>query len=371
MSVLGRYVSRHILVRLLVILFLIVAFEVSFDLVDRADRVLAAYPGDPGALARYVALRVPGLLADLIPIAALLGALLGIGDLLRNRELVASWTMGVSPTMLMRRLVPLALALAVAQVVLGEAVLPPASRALAAMGFADSRQGVLTASAEGAVWIRDGPDIVRAIPANAREAEKAISIFRLDRDGLLVERLDARWAVPADGGGWILQDVVRRAVGAPEVEHADELPYWGTLNLGHLDLLATDARDLPLRDLLRVLASGATGSRPMSLYLTWTIYRVVSPLAPALMIMLAVALAQHFERTGGMTRLLVRGGSIGFAYLILDQTAVALGEVDTIPPWIAAPGTSVALAGLIAWLVVRRRGRVQDVRHHGAAAAAA
>ena len=52
MSVLGRYVAGHILVRLLVILFLIVAFEVSFDLVERADRVLAAHPGDIGALAR-------------------------------------------------------------------------------------------------------------------------------------------------------------------------------------------------------------------------------------------------------------------------------------------------------------------------------
>ncbi len=358
MGTLARYIGGRILARFLLIVLAAAAFAISVDLMNRADKILAAHGGHYGAVLRYAGLRLPGLVVDLAPVAALLAALLALGDLLRHRELVATWDMGVSPPALMAKLLPLGLALGAAQVALSEAVVPWAAGELDAMGFRDERQGVLAASAEGPLWIRYGPDVVRIAQGGGENggggAIGPISIFRLD-DGLLVERLDAR-RVEATADGWRLEDVVRYNVTPATVERLDEVPWPPLLDPEYLGLLAADARALPFAGLLRVLTLDHTGSRPASLYATWALYRVVSPLEPALMIMLAVALAQRFERTGGLARLLIVGGAVGFGFFVLDRAAVALGEVDAIPPWIAATGASLALAGLIAWLARGRRG---------------
>ena len=183
MSVLARYVSGQILLRLLIILFAILAFEISFDLLERADRILAAHDGDYRAVFRYAALRVPGLLVDLLPAATLLAALLVMGNLLRHRELVASWNMGLSPAWLMGKLLPLAAILGLVQAVVGEVALPPSAKALAAMGFGDRREGVLTANAEGPLWIRQGQDVVRIVPAGSGNARSGSSRCAFQRPG--------------------------------------------------------------------------------------------------------------------------------------------------------------------------------------------
>lgn len=356
MSVLARYISGRILVRFLLIAFGIAVFALSIELMDTADRIRRDHDGDVGVVLRYAGLRLPGLVLDFTPIATLLAALLTFGDLLRHRELVATWDIGVSPAGMIAKLLPLGLALGVFQAALNEAVVPLAAHELIKMGFRDEREGLLAGSAEGPLWLRHDRDVVRIGQGDGNDTIGPVAIFRLGDDGLLVERIEAE-RVDTMANGWRLENVVRYGVAPATVERLDELRWPALIETEAVRLLAADARTLPLIDLLRVLALADTGNRPTSLYVTWAGYRAVSPFAPALMIMLAVALAQRFERTGGLARLLVIGGSIGFGFFVLDRGAVALGEIGVISPWIAAAGASAALAGLIAWLVHEPRGR--------------
>jgi len=233
-------------------------------------------------------------------------------------------------------------------------------RQLAEIGFEDQREGLFTGGAEGPLWLRHGSQLIRMAQGDRDATGAAVSIFRLDSEGLLVERLDARRLLRADDG-WRLEGVVRRGVLPATIERLDEMPWPVGIDPRRLDLLTADARNLPLRDLVRVLATDDTGSRPQALYWTWTIHRVVGPLQPALMMMLAIALARRFNRAGGAAWLLVGGGAIGFGYFMLDQAAVALGEAEILPSWLAAAGSSVALALLIAWQIRRSAGPTAPV----------
>lgn len=350
MSILGRYVSGRILMRFLIILLAATAFGVSFELMDRADNVLYATDDNRWALLAYALLRAPGLMVDLFSITVLLASLFALGDLLRHRELAMTWGMGMSPLRLVGELLPLAVALGMVFAALNEAAIPRAAERLAGMGLDDPRGGLLNSAAEAPLWFRRDRDIVR-IARNGGEPLGAVSIFRLDATATLVERLDARRLETTDQG-WRLREVVRRDVAHNDVIELDELAWSPKLEPEHLDLLAADARNLPVADLMRVLALGNTASRPVSLYETWLMHRLVGPLMPALMIVLSVAIAQRYRRTDALARLVIAGGAAGIGFFVLDGAAVALGEVDLIPPWLAAPGASLILFGFIIHLFV-------------------
>jgi lipopolysaccharide export system permease protein len=357
MTTFARYVGRKIFSRFVLIVLTLANFMIASELMEDADKLLRTHDGDHLVLLRYAALRLPTLVVELTPVAALLAALLTVADLLRHRELIASWNMGLSPAGLIAGLLPLGLLLGAGQALLAELVVPWTVRQLADIGFEDQREGLFTGGVEGPLWLRHGTQLIRMAQGDRDATGAAVSIFRLDPEGMLVERLDARRLVRADGG-WRLEGAVRRGVQPATVERLGEVPWPVGIDPRRLDLLTADARNLPLRDLVHVLATGDTGSRPQSLYWTWTIHRVIGPLQPALMMMLAVALARRFDRAGGTAWLLVGGGAIGFGFFMLDQAAVALGEAGILPSWLAAAGGSVALALLIAWQIRRSAGRV-------------
>jgi len=354
------YVGRKILSRFVMIVLTLASFLIASELMDDADRLLRTHDGDHFVLLRYAALRMAPLVTDLTPVATLLAALLTIADLLRHRELIASWNMGLSPAMLVAGLLPVGLLLGAGQLLLAELAVPWTVRQLVEIGFEDQREGLFTGGAEGPLWLRHGSQLIRMAQDDGAATGSAVSIFVLDPEGMLVERIDARGLVQA-GDDWRLEGVVRRGVQPATVERIDHVAWPVGIDPGRVRLLTADARNLPLRDLVRVLATGDTGSRPQALYWTWTIHRVVAPLQPALMMMLAIALARRFDRAGGAAWLLVGGGAIGFGYFMLDQAAVALGEAEILPSWLAAAGGSVALALLIAWQIRRSAGPAAPV----------
>ena len=72
MSVLTRYLNRMFLVRLGIVLFGIMGFAVVVDLLDVAEELARDPSGPFQAGLRYVGLRLPIMLSELLPIAAMI-----------------------------------------------------------------------------------------------------------------------------------------------------------------------------------------------------------------------------------------------------------------------------------------------------------
>ena len=86
MSALARYLNRLFFVRLGLLLFGIVSVVVSFDLLERSDNVLSTTKGGILILIQYAMLRTPDVASQLLPVAALLAAVLSFGELSRRPE---------------------------------------------------------------------------------------------------------------------------------------------------------------------------------------------------------------------------------------------------------------------------------------------
>lgn len=353
MTTLHRYVARIFVLRFLLVLLGISLAVLGFEIVE-AINDLGGDEAEAATLARYAALRLPSFLAQLLPIAVLIGALLTVADLLRQREMVAAWSAGLSQPRLLRGLLPLLLLLGALQFALNDQLVPRTTEALRAWGVGEFRASGFLTSRDGAVWLRSGDDIVR-VSERALEAEELadITIFRRNAEGALLERLDAARASRLEDGGWLLRDVIRHDTEPYGTTLLPELRWEGAVELAHLRLVARPPRELALADLWALMVSDGYGQRPRELYTTWVHARLAQFFGAPLVFCLAFALGQGWRRTGEVTRLMLGGLALGFGFFILDGAAVALGEVGFLPGALAAWAPPLLLACLVLHLLLK------------------
>lgn len=344
MSVVARYINRMFFVRLAVVMFAVVGFGLMFDLIENAESVLRAAGARRWPVLDYSLLRLPVILAEMLPLVTLVAAILTVGDLLRHRELVIMWGSGVSPLAMVRKLLPIGLVLLGMKLALDDVVVPRVSAELREWAVGDYRRSTLTGGTGSHLWLRSGDDVVRIDRSAAAVGRVAsVTVFRRDAEGLLLERLDASHALPT-AAGWRLIDVTRRTVGTPRTETLPELLWPGAIALDQLALVAREPRELSLGQLQRVIASAAFSIRSTDVYLTWVHVRLANAIVPFLLVVLAFGLARRFSRTGTLAPIFLRGIAIGFGFHIAQGLAVALGEVGFLDPQLAGWALPLGLA---------------------------
>lgn len=352
--VFGRYLAGRFAIYLAFVLAALSALALTLDLMEEADRVLGSGYGGVAGLLWYSALRLPDIIGQMLPVATLLGITVMLGQLLRHSEMVAMWGSGLSPLQMMIRLLPLAAVLAVFSFINADIAVPKSRAVLRAWDVGEARKTGILADDGRMAWMLSGADVVRTPKqASAFGELDGITVFRRDGDGRLLERIDAARALP-QGEGWLLKEV-RRIDVASGAAAAVETLYWdGRIDVAALPLIASEIRDLGSGQLLQLIRNRGYGQRPAYRYATWLQARIAATVVPALMIFLAIALAQRFRRTGGFSTLLLSGVGIGFGFLALDGITIAMGEAGLVPSWFAAWGAKAALLCLTGTFIVSR-----------------
>lgn len=353
MSALTLYLNRVFLARLAILLFGIVSIVVSFDLLERADNVLSNTRQGPLVLLYYGLLRMPDVGSQLLPIAALLAAVLSFGDLSRHRELDAMWASGVSPFKIIRSLAPAALILVGLQFALDNWGVPKSAEILRDIGVSEF-EDLNMDRGENGVWLRSGRDVLR-LPVEAARSGRMenLTIFRRDAEGMLIERLDAREA-RLRGDDWLLEDVWRRPIETVELQFAEQLLWRGRVDMGQVAQLAKEPRELPLAEILQIIANDAYGQRRTELYQTWLHDRFVTALTPLLMLVLVISLTQAIGKSVPFGWIFVSALALSFGFFVFDRMTLAMGEVGILPPWLAAWAPNLVLASLAGTFLVRQ-----------------
>ena len=126
MKLIDRHIMRAILSWVGIVVLVLVSLGVFIDMVGQLDDVGQSRYGLPEALS-YVALRVPRTIFEMLPAAALLGALMGLGNLASHSELVVMRASGVSRLRLLGSASIAGVLLIVVMALLGESVAPTLS----------------------------------------------------------------------------------------------------------------------------------------------------------------------------------------------------------------------------------------------------
>ena len=351
-SIIGRYVARLLLGRFALVLLGLAALLLLLEFLADSDQVIAGSDQPVRALALYMVLRLPEILAELVPVAALLAGLLTFAELGRHSELTAIYAGGLSKVRLAVAVVPVVVLIGGLQLLIEDQARPAALGELRVWGVGDFDPG----DEATATWLRRGPEILRIRRIDPNQAElRGVTIFQRDGEGNLIAKIEAARAV-AERDSWVLHDVARSRVGSTVVETADRLPWSGDLAPGDLDVLITNPPEMPLADLLRVLRHPELGSQPNYRYATALHERLAGPLTTAMLLFLTVALARPPHGRATQTALIAGGLGGGFLLWTFDGLVSNFGHLGLVPPVLAGWAPVAVIAAIIASIVVHDHG---------------
>jgi lipopolysaccharide export system permease protein len=345
--------NRMVAVRFFGILLGISFFVLSLDVLTNAKDLQALRPDDMTILLKYMLYRAPAVLVNYMGISMLLAMLLSLTELSYRNEMVAIWAAGLSPVRLLSMLLPLAFLAGGLQFVLSDTAIPATTPQLRDWGIGDYGADKLKVGEKDPIWMRAGPDILRAGSANADSTRlEDVIIFRRDGNGLLHEQIYAAQA-ELSGGRWTLSGVLVYYRDNLQPSRLETLVYSGAMKPAQAGARSGAPEDMSLAELSYFIDNQGFGIRPVWVYETWAHKRVSLFFSGLLMMALCIPLATRFRRGGGLGVLFAVGVGLGFLFFIVDGISLTMGELGFVTPWLAAWFPLAAFGSLAAVLTLR------------------
>jgi lipopolysaccharide export system permease protein len=336
MYIFGWLLTKMMLTRFIMILFSVVVFVLTLDIITYSDQVLTIDPAMMKAIGQYALHRAPELAGQFTVISILIAALLALGDVSRHSELVAVWNAGVSQWRIISMLAPVAIIVSVFHFMLVDQAAPRAAPQLHKWAIGDYSSKQLSVSEKDPIWMRAGRDILRAAEANAQATKlRDVIIFRRDKSGLLIEQIVAERA-DLMNKRWVLHNAVIYYRDDQPPNRIKLLIYSGPLRPAAAGTRSGDPAEMSIADLSFFIKNAGFGIRPKYVYSTWWHRRVATFFVATLMLLIAVPLAHRYRRGGGIGPMFLFGVAFGFGFFIFDGISLTMGELGLLAPWIAA-----------------------------------
>ncbi len=353
-----RYLVRETLAAVLLVLLAFIALFGFFDFVDEIRRV-----GQENYSVTYalivVLLSLPGLIYELIPVAALIGTLYALATLARHSEISVLRASGLATSQLLMTLYRVAALLAVATFVLGEAVVPISDRwaqevKAEAMNKSFAQQGFLSG-----IWVKDGRNFINIRHVLSDSHLEGLRIYQFDQVNALVSVTEAKTASYAAPQGWLMRDVHRTSLVGEEASLAYlENDVWkSSITPDLLSSLMVSPERMSLYDLFGYTKHLSNNRQNTERYEIAIWKKILYPLASLVMVTLALPFGYSHDRVGGVSLKIFAGVMLGIAFYALNGLFSNLGVINAWPPFASAAAPSALFllaAGIMIWWVERR-----------------
>jgi lipopolysaccharide export system permease protein len=337
----------------MIVLTVLLALGGFIEFVGQLDDVGTGDYGIVQGLA-YAAMKTPEMAFVMLPMAVLLGCLLGFGQLANGSEMIALRAAGIAPTRLARAVLVTGLAGSLVGLLLGFYVAPPAERFSRQYRTFAMHGPSGMASAQSA-WVRDGKTIINMSRLGDPSRFGGVYLFRYDGDGArLASAARADSASLGDGTDWILNNFEQTEFGESAVTVRRDRRFAETAGVNPellaLTVVRPEALDgIALWRYIAYLRENELDSRRYEVAF-WA--RMASALAVAPMCVLALTFAFGQLRRAGTGGRMVIGIGIGLAYFLVSRSLADSGEIYDLSPalvgWLPtillAVATSVALS---------------------------
>lgn len=303
----------------------------------------------------FVMLRLPRYLYQSLPIATLIGALLGLGALASRSELVAMRAAGLSLAQLIWGALLGGLLLAAISFVLGELVVPIAEQRAVEL----KRQAISGEAAQltpYGLWAIDQGAYVHIREIRSANDLGDIHIYRVDPRHGTLEATHAAGARYREGR-WVLEGIARSRVDQTgvETERLERADWDSLLDPSLLRLIVAEPQALPVWGLYTYIRFMAINKQDARLYEVAFWNKVAHPLVLLSMILIAIPLLLGTARTAGLGRRMLAAVLIGLVYYLVSRTLAYGALLFGVKPALAAL-TPPALLGLAALVLLRRLG---------------
>jgi lipopolysaccharide export system permease protein len=200
---LDRYIGSSVFMAILAVLGIILGLATLFAFIDEMSEVSDTYTLVD--VASYVLLTAPRRLYDMLPMAALIGCLIGLGSLASNSELTIMRAAGVSIGRIVWAVMKPMLILMVVGVLIGEYV-APATEVTAQANRSLAQGGGDAQSAKHGLWHRQGDEFIHVNSVQPNGLLYGVTRYRFDNERHMLSSSFAKRA-QFDQDHWQLSDV--------------------------------------------------------------------------------------------------------------------------------------------------------------------
>lgn len=352
MKILDVYIGKAVIggaflvICVLLSLFAFIEFIGELDVIGR---------GDYGAweAIRYVLLSVPRLTYELMPLAALIGSLIGLGVLASNNELVIMRAAGVSLARISWAAIKAGLLLVVFAIWIGEWVVADAEQSAASLRSSALAGSDSLRTGDG-FWTRDKRDFISVRTVMPGGGLLDVRIYEFDTGRALTRISRAKSATYANGE-WHLTRVSRSTIGPDGVttERLPELTWRSQLKPDLLDIIAIKPDSLSVSGLYRYIRYLRVNGLSSGRYELEFWSKIALPFATCVMVFAALPFVFGPLRSVGVGQRMLIGVLVGIGFYLINQTVSYLGLVYDLNPVLSAVlPTLLLLVG--ATLMMRR-----------------
>ncbi|AFI85030.2 LPS export ABC transporter permease LptG [Methylophaga nitratireducenticrescens] len=352
--ILQRYISKTILASTALVLVVLMSLYTFMDFITELDDL---GKGDYQLLdvLAYLALSMPKRIYELLPVAALLGSVIGLGTLASQSELVAMRAAGISVKDINKAVLMVAGILMVIAVVLGELVRPITEQKALQIQTA-SQTGTEGSHSEFGFWTRDGNHFNHIERIHRDGRFEGIKVYEFDDKHqlrIVTKAREARY----DNNEWLMFDVVQSTIDENGVEvRAIERAKWRSkLNPGMLNIVVVPPEFLPVWNLMEYVSYLKSNHQAVSQYQLAFWSKIMMPLSSAVMVFLAVPFIFGPLRSAPIGGRILVGALVGIGFHLFNQSFQHMGLVFGVLPWLAASLPTIIFAGI--GMVMLRRAR--------------
>jgi lipopolysaccharide export system permease protein len=354
-SILSRYVMKAVISNTALVMLVLLALSALYLFITQQDDIGVGTFSVEDALL-FVGLSLPKYAFDLLPIAALIGSLLALGNLARTLELVVVRAAGVSTMRIALWTAMAGVLLMIFTGIIGEVVAPPMEQyGQQLKTFAKFND--YSMAGNRSAWAKDGDMMISVRQQSADNRYGGVYVFKFDAQRRLRGVGRANSASIDENNRWKLENYVESRLGDERVETTKEpeTQLQTRLSAEFLGLAVLDADSLPGRGLYSYIQHLKENGLDSRTYETAFWARIARTVAVAIIVVLAVPFAFGPMRSTGTGARTVVGIMIGVVFFLLAKMLESGGAVFNMPPLMVAWLPTALLAIITTFAVSRVR----------------
>jgi len=353
-----RYLMRETLGAIFLVLMAFLALFSFFDLINEL-RSVGKGGYQLGHALLFVALSLPGMIYELIPIAALIGTLYALSTLARHSEITVLRASGLATSNLLMTLFRAAALLALLTIVVGEGLVPVSERLAQELRTRALSNVIAQQGFESGLWVKDGRSFINIRHATPDARLQGVRIYKFDSANALESVTDVEEAEFRPPEHWLLKGVVRTVLegDTARVERAETAEWVSAVNPDLLAVLMVAPERMSLVGLINYTEHLSDNRQKTERYEIAIWKKLVYPLASLVMVALALPFGYSHNRVGGVSLKIFAGVMLGILFYALNGLFSNLGVINAWPPFASATAPSALfLLGAIGmlWWVERR-----------------
>lgn len=356
MKLLDNHVRIAVLLSMAVVLGVTVSLDLIFSLIDELGESGVDY--SVGNALLYVIMTTPTSIYELLPYAALGGALIGLGVLASNNELVVMQSVGIHKWRIVVAVLKPTLLVMLIGLVLGEFVSPPLEQ-IANSNKAIQQSGSTSINSEAGTWRKVGNDYIH-INAIAPGGEELIGVSRYtvndQRELVSASFAEAGEYVRTETGGyWRLLNVSQSLMNGSTIITGDYLQedWEADLSPELLSVLLVEPDKQSISGLFQFAQYFESEGLDSGVYFLAFWKKLLQPLSTLVLVILAVSFVFGPLREATMGYRIFIAISIGLAFTTVQRMMEPVSLIYGFSPLMAVLTPILLCAGAGALLMRR------------------